>query len=338
MPTRRLLALLLLGCYVLLPAPVRAAGTDPDGLQPASAALVDACFDDYNRLRFAQSESEARQAMALQPELPLPLIYLQASLTAEIQEDATARRDDGAALARFDSATAQALGVEAAWEAAHHDGRSQLYLGTSLGARGLVSMYRGHLFSAYRDGKKAAAALRLAKRRDPGLLDADLGLGQYLYYCGRLSGFLRLILVLHGDVPGGIALLTDCGAGGGRCALLARLVLARILVEEAPDYGRALPYVSEAEERYPENWAYERLALEEARGLGLQRPESRRLVRAVGVQWDRGWRPPDYVQLDPGPLRAQAEALDQAGPGPRPLSGSSSTLSGADASPASAHP
>jgi hypothetical protein len=276
-----------------------ASTADPDGIEPATQALLSASFDDYNRLHFDRAEAEARQAMALQPDLPVPVIYLQAVLTAEVEELALAHADDTAVFARFDQVSRGALGLEAAWERSHHDGRSQEYLGTSLGERGLVHMYEGHMLAAYEDGRHSYAALRLAKQRDPGLVEADLGLGEYLYYCGHLSGFLRLILDLHGDVPGGLALLETCGASRTRCALLARLMLAEILTENAVDFGRALPYVREAQARYPENWSYEKLALEEARGLGLQRPEARKLIESVAAVWDRGWRPPAYAAMDP---------------------------------------
>lgn len=279
------------------------ATADVDGLSPQNGALLDACFDDYNRLRFDQAEAEAREAMAAQPELPLPVIYLQGALTAEVQEMILAHVDDSAVRKRFNQATALGLGLEAAWEAAHHDGRGQDYLGISLGERGLVQLYHGHLLAAYKDGKRSNTALVLAQKRDPSLTEADLGRGQYLYYCGRLSGVLRLFLVLHGDVPGGMALLQTCAVGGRRCAPLARLVLAGILTEEVPDYAKALPYVQEAESRYPQNWGYDKLALDEARGLGLAKPGSVALVEAVSAQWDSGWRPPPYAALDPDPMR-----------------------------------
>jgi hypothetical protein len=281
------------------------ASVDVDGLSPQGGALLDACFDDYNRLNFDPAEAEAREAMAAQPELPLPVIYLQAVLVSEVQELTLGHADDSAVRERFDQATVLALRLEAAWEKAHHDGRGQNYLGISLGERGLVQLYRGHLLAAYKDGKRSNEALLLAQQRDPSLIEADLGRGQYLYYCGRLSGFLRLILVLHGDIPGGINLLQTCGVGGRRCAPLARLMLAGILTDDVPDYARALPYVQEAESRYPQNWSYDKLALDEARGLGLANPAALALVEAVSAQWDSGWRPPPYAALDPDPMRLQ---------------------------------
>ena len=272
------------------------------GLLSPTAALLDTCLDDYNSLRFDQAEAEARQAMALQPEHPLPCVYLQATLCAEIQEQGLDQKEDPALLRRFDQATVLAQDLEAAWEREHRDAWGAVYLGNSLGARALVAMYRRRLLRSYTDGRESASALRLAQKRVPDQPDADLGLGQYLYFCGRLSGVMRFFLVLHGDIPGGIARLRHCAASDCRSAVLAKLVLSRILTEEVPDFEAALPYVQEAYRRYPLNWAYAKQAQEEALGLGLGRPEARALAASLRTQWRGGWRPPAYAKMDPSGL------------------------------------
>jgi hypothetical protein len=279
------------------------------GLLSPTAALLDACLDDYNSLRFDRAEAEARQAMDLQPEHPLPVVYLQAALCSEFQEQALARQEDAALLERFDAATRQALDVEAAWERTRHDAWGPVYLGDSLGARALVAMYRHRLLRSYTDGRESASALRLAQKRCPDQADADLGLGQYLYFCGKLSGVMRFFLVLHGDIPGGIARLRHCADSGCRSSMLAKIVLARILVEEEPDYEAALPYVQAVYGRFPQNWAYAKQAQEEALALGLARPEAQALAQALRAQWRSGWRPPDYAQMDPGSLFLDLDAL-----------------------------
>jgi hypothetical protein len=279
------------------------AADDADaGLLSPTAALMDACLDDYNSLRFDRAEAEARQAMALQPEHPLPCVYLQATLCAEIEELSLDHREDKALLERFDRATVQAQGLEAAWERQRKDAWGAVYLGNSLGARALVAMYRSRLLRSYTDGRESASALRLAQKRAPDQPDADLGLGQYLYFCGRLSGVMRFFLVLHGDIPGGIARLKHCADSNCRSSLLAKLVLARILVEEVPDYEAALPYVNEVYRRFPLNWAYAKIAQEESLALGLGRPEARALAGSLRAQWRAGWRPPSYARMDPSGL------------------------------------
>jgi hypothetical protein len=294
------------------PAPPAGLSADDQdaGLLSPTSALLDACLDDYNSLRFDRAEAEARQAMALQPGHPLPCVYLQAALCAEIEEQGLAGFEDRAVLERFDRATHQALDLEAAWERERGDAWGPVYLGNSLGARALVSMYRGRLLRSYTDGRESATALRLAQKRVPGQPDADLGLGQYLYFCGRLSGVMRFFLVLHGDIPGGIARLKHCADAGCRSSVLAQVVLARILVEEEPDHEAALPYVQAVYGRFPLNWAYAKLAQEEALALGLARPEALALALALRDQWRSGWRPPDYAHMDPSGL---FQALDAAG-------------------------
>jgi tetratricopeptide (TPR) repeat protein len=282
---------------------------DPDGLDPQTEAILDACFVDYNSMHFDRAEAEALQAMALQPDLPMPVIYLQATLMNEVEELRAAHAKDKDVADRFFLATKHALALEAAWDGSHHDGRGLGYMGMSLGERGMVQLFRGHPVAAYHDGRKANTELLLARRRDPSLIEADLGLGEYLYYCGRMAGVLRMILALHGDVPGGIALLQTCAVDGRRCAPMARLQLAQIFTEEVVNYEKALPYDQEAEARFPDNWYYEKLALEDARGLGLDHPAARNLVEAVAAHWDAGWRPPVYAKLDPDPLRLKLAEL-----------------------------
>jgi hypothetical protein len=296
-----LLPILTAALTGLLACPLAAAPEAPEapGVLSRTAALMAACLDDYNRLDFDRSEAEAREAMALQPEHPLPLVHLQGCLTALAFEQSLSGGVQAGLLRCFDDACQRADAVETAWEAAHPDGWSQLYRGNSLGAEALVALYQGQSLRAYRLGRRADAALQLALQRQGGLLDADMGLGQYRYYCGRMSGFLQFLLRLPGDIPGGIAQLKACAASGCRSAILASGVLARILVEEEPDPQAALPYVQAVYGRYPLNWSYAKLAQEEALALGPQRPEARALMQSLRRQWDAGWRPPAYAHLLP---------------------------------------
>jgi tetratricopeptide (TPR) repeat protein len=278
---------------------------DPDGLFPATAALLDASFDDFNRLAFDRAESEAEQAARAQPELPAPYVYLSACLTSRVQEEQCAQRSDAATCARFDRACAEGIRRAEEWGRTRGEARGALYLGTFYGSEGLVRLYQNRLLAAYQDGRKADAQLKRAEALDPTLAEADLGRGQYLYECGRLGGVLRFFLALPGDIPGGIARMERCAREGGRCALLARIVLGRIFTLEEPDFARALPYIQEVLDRYPENWAYVSEALIEAQGLGMGNPAARALVETVGRRWDAGWRPPAYAKIDPGPLRLE---------------------------------
>lgn len=312
--------------FALLPAasPAHAAADptappDPDDLLPPAAALMDACLVDYNNLRFDQAEADAHGAIAAQPGHPLPVIYLQGALVARMDEalaaDAGADTVD-ALQARMDAASTQALADADAWERAHADARGQVYKGVALGAVGLVQIARDRYLAAYKTGKRANEALLLAKQRDPQAHAADLGLGQYLYYCGRLGGVLRFFLSLKGDIPGGIALLESGGRLGGRTAPLARIVLARILVEEEPDPQRALPYVQELRRDYPDNWHYVAIAQREALALGLDQPAGLALAQGIRAQVKTGWKAPPYAKLGLDALGQGPPGADRAAPRP----------------------
>ena len=290
-------------CLTLTGGRLNAGPTDFDGMETGTSALLDTAYDQYNSLHFDQAEAEIRQAVALQPDLPAPGLYLEDELSCQIRELHLSKKRNRKVEARFNESVKSALVSVNAWELAHHDGRGQLYLGTSLGECGIVAMLEGNYLAAYGFGQKANAALMLARSRDAELLDVDMGLGEYLYYCGNFNGLLRAVMDLHGNVPAGIILMQTCAAGTGRGALPARLELAWIMTEETRDYERALPYVREVLSRYPENWTNVMLALDEARGLGIKRTEARELIESVCVRWDSGWRPPAYASVNPGPQR-----------------------------------
>jgi tetratricopeptide (TPR) repeat protein len=288
-----------------LPGRASAARHSWDGLGPGTMQELDAVQDAYEGLCFAKSESLAAQVIAEFPEHPLPRIFFQACLLAEVQEAVAARREDKPLYGRYDAATAEALRLAEARDMANPDAYSKFYLGGSLGARGLVLLYRGRYLAAFNDGKRADQLLRQSLAQDPGLVEAKLGLGQYEYYCGRLSGLLRLVLRLHGDVKKGMALLEDCAAQNSFSSVAAILSLSRIYCLEEVDFAKAYPYVQDGLSRYPGNYASVSYAITEAKGLGLKDPRAQLLLDQVFEMWDQGWRPPSYAPINPEPLRAE---------------------------------
>jgi hypothetical protein len=269
-----------------------------DGLPPETMALLAASQDAAYQSNFVLSEMLANQAIAKYPEHPLPRIFLQMAILARIQDADTAQEKDPLLYARFNKESQEALLLASQRELRSPDACSGLYLGSCVGASGLVKMFQGHYLDAYHDGQVAAASLRLALQRNPAQYSAYLGLGQYNYYCGKLAGPLRLLANLHGDVKGGIGQLELCGLKGGYASTAARSNLARIYSLEEVNYAKALPYVSEMRLRYPDNCDYIRYALATAQGLGWQDPQGRILYDSVFLQWDQGWRPPQRSHLD----------------------------------------
>jgi tetratricopeptide (TPR) repeat protein len=299
----------LLGLLCLAPALGLASTASFDGLDGATLDALAGVEDDYDNLSFDQAEALALSLIAKQPSHCLPRIYLQAACLARVQDLVETGRKDPAAFERFGAATADALSMAQARLASDPGPIAYLYLGNCLGGRGLVKLYQGHYVSAYRDGEKADQALKKSVELDPSLYSAWFGLGQYEYYCAHLAGILRLILGLHGDEAKGIALLEGCVAHPNFASTSAMQCLARIDTLEHPDFEKALPYVAELQRRFPRNYDFQRYALAEAAGLGLERPEARSLLLNACALWDKGWRPPAKI---PFPLPELRNALDKA--------------------------
>ena len=309
----------------------------PDGLPSSAMELLTASQDASCDLDFERSEALALEAVRQYPEHPLPRIFLQAAVLAQLQESDESGLKDEKLVRRFERETAAALRVARQREAAAPDARSQLYLGCCLGVRGLVKMQSGHFLRAYYDGQDAAQSLRLALSRDPGLYEADLGLGQYDYFCGRMAGPLRFVAGLKGDVRAGISRLEACASRGGCAGTSARLALARIYSLEETDFAKALPYVRELRRRYPRNYSYVQYALATARGLGWQDPRSQALLEGISRQWDKGWRPPAHAKLALERARLElARAYLRQGRKSRALAQFRSLAASADASVAGA--
>jgi tetratricopeptide (TPR) repeat protein len=306
-PFRRLPC--LLGLALSLSSPgwaLKAEKPGWDGLPAEAMQALAECQDAYNALDFGKAEGLADSVVARWPEHPLPKIFLQGALLAEIQEVAAGKALEPALYGRFNQASHEAVQAAEERDREHRDAFSKLYLGGSLGTRAMGAMYRGQLLPAYVDGKKANAALKEAVKFSPELKEAYLGLGQYEYFCGRLAGVLRFLLTMPGDVKKGLGLLEVCGLEGGFAAIPARISLARVYCCEVTDFPRGLPYVREALERYPENYAFVRYALAEAQGLGLESPEAQDLCSLVFRRWDEGWRPPSYAPMNLDSLRLKA--------------------------------
>lgn len=282
-----------------LTAPLVAAPLPATKALPVEALrTLMASQDAVNDMDFDKAERLAQTIVTRYPLHPLPRIFLQGALLARIQENIAAKVEDEPLFTRFNLESDGAVDLAEQWQAANPGPEAMLYVGNSMGARGLVKLYQGSVLAAYHDGQKASASLREAVKDDPQLYEAYLGLGQYEYYCGRMSGVLRWVANLQGDTASGIALLKTGAAKGVCVAIPARSALARILSEEEPDFGAALPYVIELRQRYPSNYSYAQYALAVGRGLGWKDPRARLLGETLSAQWDKGWRPPSYAKLD----------------------------------------
>ena len=108
-----------------------------------------------------------------------------------------------------------------------------------------------------RAGVRAREHLLRAKALDPGMADADLGLGLYNYYVDTLSGMLKMLRFFMG-IPGGskqegIRQLEHDIAHGEMTPAAARFYLALNLHRYDQKYERALGIIGPLADKYPTN-------------------------------------------------------------------------------------
>ena len=128
-------------------------------------------------------------------------------------------------------------------------------MGQALIAR-LYSL-RGENRAAARLGVPARAHFIRALALDPGLADADLGIGLYNYYVDTLSGLAKILRFFMG-IPGGskrdgVKQLEHAVASGALTQAEARFQLAKNLRNYDQDYHRALAVIEPLMEQYPSN-------------------------------------------------------------------------------------
>jgi hypothetical protein len=131
------------------------------------------------------------------------------------------------------------------------------YLGLGEAATARLYALRGESRNAARFGVRARERLLRAKALDPGLADADMGLGLYNYYVDTLSAAARILRFFMG-IPGGskqegVRLLDHAIAEGVLTPTVARFYLATNLHRYDQQYERALAVISPLTEKYSSN-------------------------------------------------------------------------------------
>lgn len=133
----------------------------------------------------------------------------------------------------------------------------QFYAGMADATAARLYGLRGENRNTARFGVRAREHFLRAKALDPGLADADLGLGLYNYYVDTLSAIAKILRFFMG-IPGGskqegIRLLEHAIAGGVLTPSVARFYLALNLHRYDQRYERALAVITPLVEQYPSN-------------------------------------------------------------------------------------
>src|SRR5215472_8173892 len=133
----------------------------------------------------------------------------------------------------------------------------QFYAGMADATAARLYGLRGESRNAARFGVRGREHLLRAKALDPGLADADLGLGLYNYYVDTLSAIAKILRFFMG-IPGGtkqegVRLLQHAIADGVLTSSVARFYLAMDLHRYDQQYERALGVITPLVEQYPSN-------------------------------------------------------------------------------------
>jgi FimV-like protein len=265
--------------------------------------------------RYDEAEALIRKAQALAPEHPLCGVFLVATLLSRVQEQFKEGRKEVPPdfFNEVDHLVAQA---EAQNKAYPQSAYPRLYLGAAYGMRGLAKLYAGSFISSYFDGKKGAEMLRQAVALDPQLYNAYMGLGQFEYYCGTLSGVLQFVLALPGDPDKGLAMLKDCEDKATYAAWPCKAYRISLMLSDRHDYRSSEPELAALLARYPGNYQFSREVFN-ALAAGVNTAALRRSAADVLRRLDQGWVPPKHAGIDPEQCRlVLAQACLQAGDQP----------------------
>lgn len=132
-----------------------------------------------------------------------------------------------------------------------------LYAGMGYIMRGRLLGMRDDRRGTVRAGVKGREHLMRAREMDPGMADAETGIGLYNYYVDTLSTMIKVLRFLMG-IPGGskkdgVSQLENAMENGQLTAVEARFYLAKNLRTYDREYERAAELLEPLARQYPQN-------------------------------------------------------------------------------------
>jgi len=122
-----------------------------------------------------------------------------------------------------------------------------------IGMEGMHSARKQSWWHAYTRGTLSRQLLNRLKKEYPDFIDADLGLGLYLYWRSVFSSTIPVLSMFFKDKrEEGIALVEKVASNGKLAKKLARVNLGIINMEEKK-YQKAVPIFSSFIDQYPQN-------------------------------------------------------------------------------------
>ena len=130
--------------------------------------------------------------------------------------------------------------------------------GALLGLDGFFKARKDQWWDAYVDGGKSRQLFRHVKKIDPAYIDADFGLGMYLYWRSVFTRDLWFLRFFPDKRKEGIAIVKRVAEKGHFSKELAKANLAIAYFEEK-EYKKARPILDHFVKRYPNNVILRRL-------------------------------------------------------------------------------
>jgi tetratricopeptide (TPR) repeat protein len=248
---------------------------------------------------------EAQQMQRQMPEDPLGYILEAEALwwdiwcsSAEYKYGMTMarHREKMAADQHYLELAAKAQGLAEARLKNHESAEMYFYAGMGEALAARLYGLRWENRATARAGVRARENFTRALALDPGLADADMGLGLYDYYVDTLSTMARVLRFFMG-IPGGtkeegIRLLKLAIREGQLTPPVARFYLAINLHNYDQRYEEALQVISPLVDQYPDNpiFLLTQGDLYAKLGRKSQAMEAYRAAMAVAARCDPGWR------------------------------------------------
>ncbi len=257
----RPLVVALVGASCLVPRALGAQHTRPQTGITAAATVARA----YDLILAADFDGLARALPSTCPPAPpVACLGLEAlSLWWQIQLDPESLRLDAPLLAKVAAAIAEA---ERMTKAEPLRAEAWFYLGAAYGVRAQFRVHRLERLAAARDGKRIKESLERALALDPGMHDAEFGIGMYRYYADIAPAVLRflrfLLLMPGGDRVDGLRQLERAATRGILVSGEAGYQIHVIYLWYERKWLQALDIIRTLQSRYPRNPLFRQIEAE----------------------------------------------------------------------------
>jgi tetratricopeptide (TPR) repeat protein len=251
-----------LACLLLLAPSSIPAHASNINLPPETSAILDKIYS----FDLEGAVEDARRLEGERPDHPLGYLLEAEALwwriwcrSADFKYGMTdaRRRPKLAADQRYFQLSAKALSLAEAQIKQNESAEMQFYAAMAEASSARLYGLRGENRNAARSGVRGREHLLRAKALDPGLADADMGLGLYNYYVDTLSAIAKVLRFFMG-IPGGskqegVRLLEHAIAQGVLTPDVARFYLALNLHRYDQQYEKALSVLGPLVEKYSAN-------------------------------------------------------------------------------------